>query len=321
MPVELTPAQRAALDQLAKPKGGNPEWDPATVVVIREHLDAALASATGWWAAKHGGELPELRVTKWDVAANLGCQRKAAADRRAKFQWDLRKARGSVAGQMVQTALFAAEEVTPGEVFVRARARLEREDRSLGGWLRSLSAGELMELRAEAVSWLTRFQEVFPPVNMSWRPAVEVSISCRVGPFVFNGRVDLQLGRPEGNRAGKVVIDFKSGRRTALAWQEVEHYALLDALSVGVPPRAVGLFSLAEGQLEVRPVDEQMLWRAADRLSRAVDALVQVEAGGQPSVVPGQPCRWCPVFDQCGEGQRWVAAQAGDEPEIDEFDA
>ena len=72
-------------------------------------------------------------------------------------------------------------------------------------------------VRAEANNALCSFQECWPPLKREWRPATEVAMRAEffTGRIVLSGKPDLTIGFADGHTAGKVIVDFKTGRTSA----------------------------------------------------------------------------------------------------------
>jgi hypothetical protein len=136
--------------------------------------------------------------------------------------------------------------------------------------------------------------------------------------LTLQGRVDLSLGRAEGNVAGKVLIDLKTGRPAATHIEDLRFYALLETLRIGVPPRLLVNYYLEAGEPRQEQVTEDLLWSTAKRLVDAVAKLVALTADEprSPTTTPGPGCRWCSALDSCQEGQRHLDQADGDDPDL-----
>ena len=84
----------------------------------------------------------------------------------------------------------------------------------------------------EANDRLIKFLDCWPPLNPKWRPAPESKLYVDLcdGRIVLAGKVDLALGRAEGNRAGKVLVDLKTGRAYPAHREDLRFYALIEAI-------------------------------------------------------------------------------------------
>ena len=204
----------------------------------------------------------------------------------------------------------------PEDAVAAALERLVADDDNLGSFLAAASDGELADLTANCVALLTRFSETFPPMQRAWRPAAEVRARARLGAgsIVLSGKYDLTLGSPtplggpDGlQRAGKVIVDLKTGSRSPTDPEDLRFYALIETLSVGVPPLAVGSFYVAEGRIEHELVTAEVLSSALRRTVDGTRRLVTLRMRGhEPRRTPGPPCRWCPISADCGPGQDWL---------------
>jgi hypothetical protein len=115
---------------------------------------------------------------------------------------------------------------------------------------------------------------------------------------VLSGKVDLTVGRADGVRAGKVLVDL----------------ALIETIRLGVPPRLLASYYLDAGRLQQEAVTEDTLAAAFARVVDGVEATVSLQhEGREPVLRPGAACRWCPRRGDCEEGQRHLAALAAED--------
>jgi RecB family exonuclease len=86
--------------------------------------------------------------------------------------------------------------------------------------------------------------------------------------------------------------------------EDLRFYALIETLRIGVPPRLLASYYLDTASFVPEEVTEDTLMASVARLSDGVGRLVELLHGGRtPTRIPGPPCRWCPVYDTCEEGQ------------------
>ncbi len=113
---------------------------------------------------------------------------------------------------------------------------------------------------------------------------------------MFSGKVDLTLGHPEGNRAGKVLIDLKTGGFSPQHLEDLRFYALIETIRLGTPPRRVATYYLDQGKFVPEDITNDVLFAAAARLIDGTTKIVEVlgfrtrtEPRGGPGVplVPG----------------------------------
>ena len=86
-------------------------------------------------------------------------------------------------------------------------------DTSLGDWLQTIDEGDRADLRCEAVDRVSSFLELWPPLKPQWRPDARAECGADLldERIHLAGKVDLSVGFAEGMRAGKVLIDLKTG--------------------------------------------------------------------------------------------------------------
>lgn len=308
----LLPAQQATLDVIRVPAEQRPSYPQGFAADLRDQAEAALtAMADAARALNSRG----LWVSKRDLAGVFSCEARYLAESDAPFEWSVPTARGTVLHKAVE--LTTHRRIAPADAVDEAVERLTDDDPNLGGFLAGATAGERADLIANCVSLLTRFDETFPPMQRSWRPAAETRARVQLcgGAFVLNGKYDLTLGSPAPlggpgarQQAGKVIIDLKTGSRTPTDPEDLRFYALVETLSIGVPPLGLGSFYVAEGRIEHETVTAEVLDSALRRTVDGIGKLVTLRASGsEPRRVPGPPCRWCPISADCGPGQGWLS--------------
>ncbi len=308
----LLPAQQATLNAIRSPIEHRPAYTADFASELRDELERALA---GLVDAAHAVENRSLWVSKRMLAGVFGCEARYLADERTPFAWTVPTARGTVLHKAVE--LSAHQEFEPDAAVEAALERLVASDDNLGNFLADASAGEYAELKANCVALLTRFSETFPPLPKVWRPAVEVRARTSIcgGAIVLSGKYDLTLGSPaplgddEGHqRAGKVIIDLKTGSRSGTDPEDLRFYALIETLSVRVPPLGIGSFYVAEGRIEHEAVTVDVLQSAIRRTVEGIARYIELHTDErEPHRHPGPACSWCPISEQCEPGQLWLS--------------
>jgi RecB family exonuclease len=328
----LTPVQQQILSELGATAAERPEFDPTLARRMRSYLDDSvrtvldgLAAPTGdpdtppdpHAAAHNGGggrsdrRLP-LYVSKHALMQVHNCERLYLADEAVPFEWTVRTATGTIVHKAIELGVSWDPDPVPAELVDAAIASLTESTASIGDWLYGLDERQRAELRGAAVEMSSAFWEVFPPLKPRWRPVAENRLRAELGGskgVVVSGRVDLTLGRAEGNRAGKVIIDFKTGAMRQHHTDDLRFYALLETLARGTPPRLLATLYLDAGQLRTEAVTEDLLTAALRRTMDGAARIAAVTIGHQdPELTPGYHCRWCPAAQTCDTGQAWLAA-------------
>lgn len=301
----LTPTQAELLERLGAAYGERPTFDPALAGALRDELTARLEPVA---ARVPGGDT--LWLSKHRTEAIVGCEVRFLDEEARPFEWSPATARGSVAHKAIEILTMRPDRLEPLEAVQEAEASLMAGTTSLGEWLQGCSETMRAEVRSEANSRVAAFCETFPPLRPAWRPVLEGSIRAelRDGAIVLSGRPDLTIGRAQGDRAGKVIIDFKTGRGSPGHVADLRFYALVDTLRVGVPPRLLATAYLDRGQLFTEDVTEGHLWATVDRVVDAAGRLVTLQAGERdPVLVTGPPCRWCRQRGSCEAGRAYLA--------------
>lgn len=297
----LNQAQQKILDRLGASPQDRPPADPDLAANLRAELEDGLRDAVA------GDERPPLVLSKGVLEGIHGCEARFVAG--DDFEWSAATARGAVAHKAIEVAITSPRERAPLDLIDEAIARFRSEEWGLGDYLARATEAEVDTIRAESNSYLAQFLETWPPLKRSWRPVTEMSIRVELleGRVVLSGRPDLTLGRAIGQRAGKVIVDFKTGNRSPIHRADMRFYALLDALKLGTPPRLVATSYLDSGGLEVEEVKQGHLHSEVDRVVAAGRRLVELRV--DPDLArrrPAAPCRWCRIAADCEEGQRYL---------------
>lgn len=302
-----SPAQQRVIDLLGRGTD-EPAPPPAGIAEeLRAELDARLAEVAD--------RIPEgetLWVGKSPLATFNSCEGRWRFEQSHPFAWSVPSVRGTVAHKAIELQLHWRGDADPGRMVDEAVERLVTDDDSSpGGFLRTLTTVELAELRNEAVSLVTAFEECFPPLRSRWRPVVDgrLRVDCCDGRIVLSGKPDLTLGR--ATDAGKVIIDLKTGGRSHHHVDDLRFYALLDTLRIGLPPRRLATVYLDSGVPVVEAVTSGVLEAATERVVRSVEAMVEIRSGDrEPGLRPGRLCSWCLGLPDCPTGEAWLADDA-----------
>lgn len=301
----LSPLQNKTLGLLRR--AADPVvFDTAFIASLRADIDEAFEQ----FHERLGDET--IFISKHRLTSVLGCEVQHLLD--DDFSWSPAVAGGQVAHRAVQLMVNWRGDPAPADVIDEALARLADEDSSIGDWIEQLSEADLADLRGFAVDKLIKFQECFPPLDRRAAPTVESSVRWPVdGPIVLSGKVDLTLGRPAGAESRKVIIDLKTGWVSPKHREDLRFYALVETLRTQIPPRKLASFYLDAGEPVVEDVNERVLRTASRRMLDGVNAEIELKIEGRDPVKrPGTSCRWCPLNDECAEGQKYLTR--GDDP-------
>ena len=313
-PQALNPVQQQVLGQLGATAAERPRFDASVSRELRAYLDQSVT------ALLHGpdglglddrqrAQLP-LFVSKHALTQVHNCEGLYLADRDSPFEWSVRTATGTVVHRAIELGVAWDPEPAPRQLVDEAIASLTESTDSIGDWLYGLDERHRAELRSAAVELVEAFTEVFPPLKPSWRPVGENRLRAELGDnaVVLSGRVDLTLGRPDGDVAGKVIIDYKTGAARPFHVDDLRFYALLETLARGTPPRLLATLYLDSGTLRTEPVTEDLLGAAVRRTMDGVARIAAVGlAGSEPELTPGYHCRWCPAAPDCATGTGFLA--------------
>jgi len=298
------PAQQEVLAALGARPHERPAFDPRLRHELRDELEDRLRPLAV--------RLPEgdtLWVSKHLLSSVHGCEAMFLAREAEDFEWTPANARGVVSHKAIELSVSWRGDPAPGVLVDEAIARLIASTGTVSLYLGALGEGERAELHGEAVERVSMFQECFPPLEPRWRPVAESRLRSDLcdDRIVLSGKVDLTVGRADGVRAGKVLVDLKTGGFAPSHVDDLRFYALIETLRLGVPPRLLASYYLDGGRLHDEVVSEDLLRSALERVVHGVAAAVALKhEAREPVLRPGAPCRWCPLQDGCDVGRRWL---------------
>ena len=311
MEAELNPLQQHVLDALGVPSGWAP-MDSSVVADVEQQLEAALEPIRGLFTADK-----PLRVNKHQITTVHGCEKHHMLQRESPFAWNINTVRGTMAHKAIELLINWKGQVIPGEIVDAAITSVAENPReSASGFIISLSAHEMAELRGAIVTAVTNFIECFPPIKPAWRPVVEypASYSLFDKSVILTSRMDLVMGGP----GRKVIIDLKTGSLSRTHVDDLRFYALVETLRSRQPPRMLGSYSLESARLDEEDVTEGVLQSAVRRTANGVLLIADlVLKTRQPDVRGGFQCRWCPELESCETGQKFLRQLESDEDEED----
>lgn len=298
----LTPRQRETLDRLGAPRSTRPVFADDIARQLRGALESDLAP--------HLHLLPEgqpLFVSKHALATVHACEERWRSDEvHDTFTISPPIVVGSVAHKAIELSLNRRRPATPGELVDRALDRLSESDEWMSDWLRDCDEDDRAEVRGDAIARVSAFDDAWPPLSHAWRPVTEVRMRAELaaGRVILQGRPDLVLGRAEGMRAGKVVVDFKTGNVALHHRDDLRFYALVETLRAGVPPRALATSYLDSGQLHPEAVTAGLLDAAAARVADGIARMLAILHGdAEAARRPSGACRWCRELERCAPGR------------------
>ena len=313
--VELNPAQRDVLAQLGASRDERPRFDAVLRHQLRRELDDGLEPLLELIdrrpAARPGDN---MFVSKHMLGRVMGCERRFVAEEAEDFAWSVPIARGTVAHKAIELSIHWRREPEPLVLVDESISRLAEGIDGLADWLQQATEVERAELRAEANDRVVKFLECFPPLKAGWRPATESRLRLEIHDrFVLSGKVDLALGQAEGDLAGKVLIDLKTGGFAPQHLDDLRFYALLEAIRLGTPPRRLATYYLDQGRFLPEDVTEDLLFSTVARVTDGVARVLDLAAGTRSATTaPGPACRWCPVRADCDDGRRYLADEDDD---------
>lgn len=302
-PPALNPAQQKVVDLLGAKKTERPTFADDLGDRLRERLEDDLRDVAATL------EEP-LNVSKHILSQVHGCEDRFLAERAEPFTPNVAVARGTVAHKAIELSIHWRGEPAPLELVDRAMSRLSMTDHWLTDYLLTCDDAERAEVRSEAGQRVAAFMETWPPLNARWRPVTESGSRVELcgQKIVFRGKTDLTLGAADGNVAGKVIVDFKTGGTAVSHLDDLRFYALLETIKLGVPPRLLASYYLEQGVFQPEKVTEGLLDAAAARTVDGVHRIAELlSRSRQPVRRAGPSCRWCPLLADCEQGTAELA--------------
>ncbi|MBI1845121.1 MAG: PD-(D/E)XK nuclease family protein [Actinobacteria bacterium] len=304
------PAQRRVLSELRGVGVERPTFDPALAMALRERIETSLEDLAG--------ELDRpLWASKQALSRILGCEAHHVSEERSGFAWSLPAARGSVVHKAIQLSVTWKGEPAALDLVDAGIERLldDAQSGDLGAFLGARSSGELAELRSDAGDLVCKFLEQWPPLLPSWKPRSESRLRVELcgGRIILSGKADLTLGTAMADTAGRLIVDFKTGRPGPHHTDDLRFYALLDTLVIGIPPFRLAGYYLDEASFHPENVTEQVLEAAARRTIAGVTRLIELQLGlRSPQITPNPACGWCALRPTCAGAEEWDLARRHD---------
>lgn len=305
----LSPAQQEVVDQIGAVRESWPEFPAELRYELRGELERGIADRVNLL-----GDNVSIWANKHAITSVHGCERKFLADREFPG-WSVPLARGSVVHKAIELSINWRGTPIPADLVDEALASLEYGDQNISGFLQEIPEADRAQLRSDSVDLVTKFDECWPDLKKQWRPVTESKIRMELydGRVVLQGKIDLTLGRAEGLRAGKVLVDLKSGKFRPQHMYDLRYYAMIETVRIGVPPRRVASYYLDQGRFHAEDVTEDLLFSAAQRAIDGINRMIELELdSSDPRVAPSAACRWCTVLDSCHPGQ--VSLREFDDP-------
>ena len=306
---DLNPAQQALREALGAARNDRPTFAADLGPRLRAQLEDGLRPLV---VVLDTLGLEKLWISKHKLSSIHGCEVRFLDEEDRGFEgWTVPLARGTVAHRAIELSMNVRGEPVPAELVDHTLSSLtEGETNGLADWLQSISEFERADLRGSAIDKVSAFLETWPPLKPGWRPRSEstVRVDLLDDRITLKGKVDLTVGAAEGTRAGKVLIDLKTGGFSPTHVDDLRFYALVEAIKIGVPPRRVATHYLESNNLVPEDVSEAMLTSAAVRVVDAVNRWLDLRSGRVvPVLKPSAACRWCPVLQECDSGRQHLA--------------
>lgn len=137
----------------------------------------------------------------------------------------------------------------------------------------------------------------------------EVVIQEKVGAGVtLKGRVDAVFVDDDGVR----IVDWKTGSYLGSTKDQLDFYALGWSRSTGTRPNRTEAVSLTTGEKLLYEPTEGDIAETEHSVAQMVQALRSAITSGADLLRDGGPhCAWCPLLEDCAEGQAAASVVAG----------
>jgi len=309
----LNEAQERVVQELGATTQDRPVFPDGLAAGLRERLTEGLRPIAD---SLEDGD--NVFVNKFLLSQVLSCEVRHLHEFHKEFAWSVPTARGTIAHKAIELSVHWRTVPIANELVDQAIATLSNDGSSISEYLTHQPEVDRAQLRSDAANATQAFLDGFPPLRAKpqWRPAVEVRGRYEIhnGKLIMQGKIDLSLGGPAGDRSGRVFIDLKTGRRSRTHVDDLRYYALIETVRYGTPPRSLASYYLDESRLSVETVTQDILWSAADRLIAGVERHQTLLSGDDsPLYRPSLACQWCPVLGSCETGRGFLAATNEDE--------
>ncbi len=300
----LNPAQENVLSQLGAKPDERPEFTADLQRTLKQNLEEV--------AQNFVQDIPDnesLFINKHLLTQIMGCEKRYLAESEERFEWSIPTARGTLSHKAIELSIFWQGPKDPLTLTDEALSRAGQGNDNLAAWIKGLSQGDRAQLCGDVNTRVGSFLETWPPLEKRWKPMLETPIRVELahGKVVLSGKVDLTLGSAGGNTAGKVIVDFKTGKFSPSHRDDLRFYALLDTIRVGTPPRLVASYYLDQGEFSPEDISVDVLESSVARVSDGMTRLSQIRFKRRsPTTQAGPPCRWCPISEECEAGQEYL---------------
>lgn len=299
-----TPAQKDVIEQLGMPMAERPVFPEDLRTELRAELEIELNSLS-----QHIPDDQQLFVAKRTLGQIMACEDNYLAELEEPFAWSIPVARGTLSHKAIELSVYWPGDRNPGVLVDETLAKLQQSDTDLALWFQALDMADEAQLRSDVTNHVAQFLEAWPPLKKQWRPTLESKVRVEIagGKIVLQGKADLAVGRANGDIAGKVIVDFKTGSPSPVHRDDLRFYALLDAVKIGTPPRRLASYYLDQARFVPEDVSLELLYSAVARVADSVRRLVELRfRDAQPTRSPSHACNWCPRQPNCEQGTTYL---------------
>lgn len=170
---------------------------------------------------------------------------------------------------------------------------LDGRGSSLCRWIDQLDPSRRQRLVDEVQRQARDLAARWPAIRPEWLPRTGQTMRALLvgGDVALTSRADLALGRTGLDRASVALIDVTSGGRHPEHRHHRHFAALVEAIRHPAPPFAVATYYTRTGELDVDPVDDDLLDAAVLRVTDAVRQVTARSTGPTISALPSEAAR------------------------------
>jgi hypothetical protein len=244
-----------------------PRVDRGLAAGLREWLEDGVGPAVSDWPANR----PPLRVDRRALANALSPG--AENDPPGAAVLTTSRLRGALVNVLFRQIVTSGTVDDPIEDGLAALAAAGRE--GLVHAFAALEAPEKQALASELGAQVGQIRADWRPIPSGWLPRTTewMSIPLAGGRVLLTDLADLVVGTPSSGVASVCLVAVRSGERRDQDRPDAHFRALLETVRSGAAPFAVATYYPRHGDLDLDPVDDEILTAA---VRRTLDGLAEL---------------------------------------------
>ena len=287
-------AGAALLERLRVTGRPRPAADPALSGDLRSFLESGLDEVLGQAAGSRQAAGSGLVVTQGRLTGALACPAHRVDDQSAEHEFTIPLATGALIDVLFRQLVTTGSIDDPMADALDGLS-IDAHRASLVDWMHGLAQAERRELRSEVERQADGLLRRWPALDPSWLPRTQTPLRAVIagGQVDLSVYVDLVIGRPAADVASVAFVDVRSGARRPGHRDDRHLGALVEALRAPAPPFAVATYYTKTGELDVDPVDSDLLAAAARRCLAGIRAMDSLSRGEEPEGTGSESCTMC----------------------------